>query len=438
MFVNNLYDSHVHLLLSGMAQMELPLKDLSRIDDLAQLKILPQYFRRNFLMGFGWDENLFNGGKLPTRQLLDKYFPEVPVYFVRCDGHSAWLNSKALIELGLMKTALIDPLGGQFLREESDLPSGILTETAHFPFYEKLSQLGESDYATALQEGINLFNRNGFTHIRDLSGTERQWNYLSGLADRRELTLFIEDYFSCENINDFDSMLRVAVQASKSNNPFMRAKGIKFYIDGSLGSDTALLSKPYAHRNDDVRGLSCTEFSTAKEVVRKTWEAGLDIAVHTIGDEAAHQMVLIAREVSSSGISGKINLEHSQVLRLDTIQLMKGIHVHCHLQPCHWLSDKKWLKKKLGSLYQSAFPWENLRLNNVPFSFGSDSPIEKPSIFDNLIALSESVSEGIKKLNAHPLDFHVYSGRGVAQGKTWIENNQIQKVEFDGKMIFSI
>src|SRR5438552_3156350 len=90
------YDSHTHLLATGMMQKGLSLFHLKSADEVAQLKIELHHFRGDWLVGFGWDQNKWPDRKLPTRQILDQIFPDFPVAFSRADGHATWLNSKAL------------------------------------------------------------------------------------------------------------------------------------------------------------------------------------------------------------------------------------------------------------------------------------------------------------------------------------------------------
>ena len=165
-----------------------------------------------------------------------------------------------------------------------------------------------------------------------------------------------------------------------------------------------------------------------KIVLREAWKNKLEVAFHALGDQASHQVVQWAREVYSEGIQGYLHLEHVEILRPETILNLKSLHVRCHLQPCHWWSDEKWLKDKIGDLFSYAFPWESLRKAQVPFSFGSDSPIEPASLFSNLRALENSATKGIKKLGKNPLDFHTYPAQDSIQGWTKIIDDQIHSL----------
>lgn len=436
MTIKNLYDSHSHLLLTGQVAAEPSLSGLRSIEDLAQVKFKPEVLRGPWRAAFGWDENSWPGKRLPTRHDLDRLFPEEPVYLSRCDGHSSVTNTAGLKLLGYWDSPP-EIVGGQILLGEDGRPNGRLTENAHYRAMESLPAHTEEQLRLFLREGIRRFNAAGFTHMRDMSGTEFVWNLARRMEDRGEQTLHVDWNFTCENRRDFDRALREAVAARKDESRFNKVAGIKFYFDGSLGSDTAYLSQPYAHRSDGSRGITCWPENEVEELITRSWEEGFPVAVHTIGDEAVDRIVEIARKVSAGGLGGRLNLEHAEVVRFETIQKMKGLHVTCHLQPCHWLTDRRWLKEKLGGLAENAFPWEALRRARIPFFFGSDSPIEPPSLFDNLRALRESAGEGIKALQADPLSYHVHPGGSRVEGETVIENDRVVEVRLDGKTVFS-
>jgi len=108
------------------------------------------------------------------------------------------------------------------------------------------------------------------------------------------------------------------------------------------------------------------------------------------------------------------------------------LHVTCYMQPCHWTSDYKWLPQVLSkSLHKNIFQWELLRKNKIPFFFGSDSPIERPSLFENQKALQESAKAGIPALQADWKLFHSHPDKKWTHSWTEIEDLQIKQVYFN-------
>ena len=411
--IPRLYDSHTHFLATGEFASGLHLGFLKSPEEIGNISLAnPNYYRKDWLVGFGWNDSQWE--KPPHKDILDKYFPDRPVFFARADGHRCWVNSRALEVLGVT----------------SD--TGILIEKDHLRAWDALPEFTKDQHRQQVISACKTYNAAGFTHVRDMSCTESLWNLLVEMSNSQDLTVAIEENYTAHDLNNFEKILQFCLQAKKAETPLVRMKGVKVFLDGSLGSETAYLSKPYRGQ-EDGRGSMLWPLEQMEEALKRTWAAGLEFSVHTIGDEAAHQMVQLARNVSARGAVGRLNLEHVQVLRPETIQMMKPLHVRCHLQPCHWLSDRVWLKEKLGDLYRYAFPWEALRAAQIPFSFGCDSPVEPPSFWRNKVALEESVKEKIKKFNGNLTQTHSHPDSQFADSMTVIEDGEVKEIQFRGR-----
>lgn len=417
MRLEGLYDSHVHWLATGEVLAGLHLQSLQTIGDLKSLPIKPEHYRQDWLVGFGWDENHFKDLIL-DKKTLDAVFPDTPVFFSRIDGHSSWINSVGLKKLNRSELGT----------------NGVLKEKDHIDALLSLPPYSKEQKVSFLKMAMKNFNGQGFTHIRDMGTTEDQFLCATEIDNRQELKLLVIHNFVCENLQDFDRALAEALRCKKMESRLLKVAGLKFFYDGSLGSETALLSIPYNGHPQGQKGLVNWKIEDLQEVVKRTWQQGLEVSIHTIGDEAAHQVVQMSRRIYSEGVSGNLNLEHVQILRPETIQAMKSLHVTCHMQPCHWLSDRRWLEKKITNLMKYAFPWEALRVAKVPLFFGSDSPIEPPSIFNNLKALRDSATQ-IKSFGDDPLNYHICSKWSLPDTFTIVSAEKIEEVVFCGQKI---
>lgn len=411
--IPRLYDSHVHWLATGQGVMGLPLQNLQRAEDVAALKPRPGDFRGEWLIGFGWDQTSWP--QAPTKEILDRCFPKTPVFFSRCDAHCSWLNSEALHRLGY-----------------PDSHSGLLYEQEHFQAYHRLPELSDSELRRALLSATALFHRQGFTHIRDMTCSQAQWRQARWLDLEGELNLYVLINFLCAHPKELTTTLALAQKAHSEETPHLRVQGLKIFYDGTLGSKTAFLSQPCGC---GVKTSAWKEESF-KEFVTRAWQASLEISIHTIGDQAAHDIVQWTRQVMATNkVTGKINLEHVEVLRPETIQMMKALHIRCHMQPCHWLSDRVWLADRLGPLLKYAFPWASLAKAGVPLSFGSDAPIAAPSFQGNLRALNESAAAGIAPLNQDPTLFHIFPEEWGMETFSVFSDLKLQEIHVDGKRL---
>ena len=200
--IHRCYDSHLHLLATGEVSSGLDLSNLKSLNSLARLKPLRHHFRGEWLYAFGWDQFQFLDGELPTREQLDLHFSEYPVCFVRKDGHAVWINTKAYNIANAH--AKLDPNLGVYIDSAMSKIMRLIPEVT----------VGQKKHY--LREGIRILNQAGFTHVRDMSCDETQWNLLSELDQKGELTLYVDNNLSFENVDGFLKLLTFAKQAEKN------------------------------------------------------------------------------------------------------------------------------------------------------------------------------------------------------------------------------
>lgn len=405
---HNLYDSHVHFLSVGILASGLKLHEANSLSDLKKIQLQPNYFFADWLYGFGWDENRWQNEK-PHKKILDEVFPNFPVFFSRVDGHSSWLNSTAL------KLLAID-----------NCESGLLTGKDHFQALKKIPAPNEKQLDYFISSAQDIFLKQGFTHVRDLSTTERLWDGLQLLFNENKLKIAYEGNKTIDSIDELKSAMIEIKKMKATENSQMRILGIKIFYDGSLGSETAYISQPYFSDQTKGFGKKFWKSTDLKIAMKEIWQSGFEISVHCIGDQSIDEVIDVAREVSAEGILGRLNIEHAQLVRPETIKKMKPLHVRCFMQPCHWLSDQKWLKQKLPELYQYSFPWEALRRLNIPIHFGSDAPIENASLKNNFQALIQSAKWGIPELKKPWKQFFEHPDKGFYPCTTEIKEDSIE------------
>ncbi len=397
MRIDACFDSHVHWAFTGEVADRLKLSELTTPADVRQLELSPHHRRGDWILGFGWDDSKWE--QRPHRQILDEWQPDKPVAFSRCDGHAIWLNTEGLKRTGFWSLTEEIP-GGRIERDADGRPTGILIEKAADLVRTALPRPTPMETRRHLLKGVQIFNEAGYTHIRDMTCDENQWNEAVKLDESGLLTLAVEEYFWLKSLADLNEMVSLVIRARRSQTKNLRAMGLKVFFDGALGSEGAYLSRCY--HGTDNKGLLLWDQEEFSTVLRRCWEEGIEAAVHVIGDEAADLVVQAAWRLKEQGHQGLLHLEHCELLRPDTVKKMRELKVICHLQPSHWLSDRAWLNEKLGPLAQDAFPWRRLQESGIEFDFGSDAPIEPASISRLLQALRESPDHGIPRLLGQP------------------------------------
>lgn len=408
--IQNLYDSHVHFLGTAEYLGGVSLSEVASLEDLRHMTFPSSCFRGGFLIAFGW-----NPSKLPrtllTKENLDVLFPNHPVMFSRWDGHASWLNSQALDLIGF---------------SDSD---GLLEEADHFTALEKLPSYSNEELKEKMKTASRIFLEQGFTHLRDMTSSIPEAKALRELANAGLLPQQIELNFLIKKREDLKGLLPELVALKKISPRQVIIQGIKIFYDGTLGGENARLSGCNCAHNSQL----WTE-QDFKSVLNDVWKVGLEIAVHCIGDQAVDDIVQWTREVSAQGLVGRLNIEHAEFVRPETIQKMKPLHVKIHMQPCHWFGDQQWLDKN-PNYKKWAFPWESLRRAQIHIQFGSDSPVAFPSAIENFRALEESSLKGVRHFDGDPIAAH-QAVHGSIKGTTFFKNNVVSRVEFDGAVCF--
>tara|TARA_B110001454_G_scaffold219179_1_gene250871 strand:+ start:166921 stop:168246 length:1326 start_codon:yes stop_codon:yes gene_type:complete len=426
--VTALYDSHVHWLMTGEKKSYFDVQNFKTLSAIPVNSFEPKNFRGDWIFGFGWDDSQITNS-IPSLE-LDRLNSVSPICFIKKDAHSCLLNSTALkIILPLIEN--IPALAPFIERDENFKPTGILKESAFYSIYSHLPPLSDSEIRRCLLEAQDYFLKKGFTHIRDMTCSLAQWQVLKEMQKSGELKLFAEINFNAETRGHaLQTILPFILSEVKGSYPNLKIKGIKIFSDGSLGSNTAWLIENYNGSNKNGYNLWPNE--DISEVMKQCWQNNLEFSAHTLGDKAVDNIVDIARSLYSQKIRGYLNLEHVQLVDPETIVKMKSLFVRCHMQPSHWLSDKKFLKDKLSpKTLKNLFAWEALRRAKVPISFGSDSPIEEADVELTYAALEDSKTAGVDELNAPFFDFYTYpNATGQwAQTKTFFDSYRPIKVE---------
>lgn len=402
---------------------------------VSEIQIKSDFLRDEWLVGFGWDHHQWSGSALPHRKTLDQYFPDRPVFFSRVDGHSSWINSVAMLELEKKGYNFnLDIIGGQIHRDRHGEFTGILSDQAHIKALMMLPSFSDQQIEKFCLTAIKTFNQGGFTHVRDLSMTSRLWKTLCQIQKSGQQTVCIDSFITAESVDDLDRAYGEYSQCENFFNPYLRIHGIKIFVDGSLGSKTAFISQNYL--NENHCGFLNWSEQNIQKAIQFCWSKNIAIAIHVIGDEAVHRVAMAARSVSASRFEGKIHLEHVQILRPETLTLLKPLHVTIHMQPCHWLSDHLWLEQVLPeTCIKNLFQWQRIFKNKIPMNFGSDSPIEKTSLLSTMKAIDMSSKFKIPKLDVDWKLCHAHPDSNWTSSKTIFNDNKIIEVIFDGQKI---
>ncbi|MBL7558058.1 MAG: amidohydrolase family protein [Bdellovibrionaceae bacterium] len=426
--VSALYDSHVHWLMTGEKKSYFDIQKFERFSEIASTDFKQQNFRGDWIFGFGWDDSHI-ANTIALKE-VDRLSPTLPLCFIKKDAHSCLLNSVALKQI-LPYIENVPTLKPFIERDSSGVLTGVLKESAFYSIYAHIPALSASEIRRCLLVAQDYFLKNGFTHIRDMTCSMDQWAVLKDMQRNGELKIVADINFNAETVGHaLDTLIPFAISERSAKHRNLNIQGIKIFSDGSLGSNTAWLFENYKGTTQNGFGLWSNEDMLS--VMKQCWQNNLEFSVHTLGDKAVDSVVDLARSLYSQKIRGYLNLEHVQLLAPETIIKMKSLFVRCHMQPSHWLSDKKFLNVKLNpKTLKNLFAWEALRRAKVPLSFGSDSPIEEANVALTRTALEDSAHAGIEPLQEPFLNFYTYPVVSI-ESKSYVthfDNGNVVKVD---------
>ncbi|MCP3956720.1 MAG: amidohydrolase family protein, partial [bacterium] len=242
------HDAHIHPLSSGHSMLGCPLHTARSVESLLEaLLACARESDEEWVVGNDFDLGLFPDGGNPRKAILDAVLPDRPVLVLAADGHTSWVNSRALERAGIT-AATPDPPQGVIERDAaSGEPSGALRETAQQLVASLVPQPTFEEDLRALRVALREINRHGITSFIDAAVGEREWRAYRALDDQRALgarvvTSLVFGTFSSHEGEDFE---RVLAERGRYASARLRTDSVKLFLDGVLEGETAALLEPY-------------------------------------------------------------------------------------------------------------------------------------------------------------------------------------------------
>ena len=344
------------------------------------------------ISGGHWEHEMLIDKKWPTKELIDSVSPDNPVILSRADGHSLLVNSYVLKASGITKNTP-DPFGGVIQKDPvTGEPTGIIKENA-----ENLVKSGAvkpnrtaeevrnrlwQGYLLALEEarqyGVTSIQIPGHADFTAYEKLQKDGKLTSRIDIGEALT---------GDTNKLNKYLELEKKYPKDGN-WIRFGYLKAFIDGTIGSGTALMFQPFTD-NPSTSGLAMMPYEVFEDMVLKADKLGLQIGTHAIGDKG-NNWVLNAYERAQK-MNGKRDsrhrIEHAQTLQATDIPRFAGLGVIASMQPTHCISDKKFCDKRIGTeRAKGAYAWKSLADAGAVLAFGTDYQVEPLNPMEGLYA----------------------------------------------------
>ena len=313
-----------------------------------------------WLLGSGWRQSLWpDGDPKPDHGALDAVTGNRPCALLAHDYHSLWLNGAALERLGTPEHAIVE-------RDTSGAPTGIFRETASWDAWARIPAPSETTIDAAVTAAVAVAHAKGVTGVHDFQRSH-------GLASWLRLRARMRVWASVP-ADQLEAIVDIGLR-SGFGDEWVQVGMVKAFADGTLGSRTAAMLEPFA---DAERGELLLSEDQLTDLSRSCGLAGLDFAVHAIGDRANRTILnaLEATRDSWRATGRRPRIEHCQLLDPADLPRFAALGVTASMQPIHAPSDRPVALDAWGNRCDSAYAIGSLQRSGAALCFSSDAPIE--------------------------------------------------------------
>lgn len=364
-------DDHVHLLTGGFQLASVDLRDATTPEEFTRrIKAFAATLQPGeWITGGDWDHEKWPATPLPDRAWIDSVTPRNPVFVNRLDGHMALANSLALQAAKLDRAAAEIP-GGTIVRRGDRELTGVLKDEAMNPVFAVIPAPSPSQLDSALTRAMTHAASLGVVGVSSVSTSWAEIAALQRARSRGTLTLRVANYIPLAAWREMSD----SVRAHGQGDDWIRSAGVKGFVDGSLGSTTALMFLPYRDA-PNTTGLFVTPEDSLRQWIGAADSAGLQVAVHAIGDRANALLLDIFDSVAQAHgpRDRRFRIEHAQHLRARDIPRFGALGVAPSMQPYHEADDGRWAAKRIGpELIKGTYAFRSLLDTGARLGFGSD------------------------------------------------------------------
>jgi predicted amidohydrolase YtcJ len=356
-------DSHVHFPTWAVSRSDVALEGCTSLEEALDRIASEGRPAGGVIRGYGWRSGDWAGAVEPSAARLDEVTGATPAAMIAKDYHSLWLNSAALA----LANGDLEVAGGVVERDQSGAPTGVLREEAAWRFKERHLAVPDDAYVEAMRAGLKVAASRGVTAVHDKDGwlgALRLWRRL----ERDDLlTLRVWQSVPADQVES----LRAVGITSGLGSPLLRVGYLKAFMDGTLGSQTALML--------DGSGVTITSGAQLEEIILAGAAAGFPVAVHAIGD-GANREALDAFERTRpvwAPLHLRHRIEHAQLLAPEDIPRFAELGVAASVQFSHAPSDRDLAERFWAGKLDGAYAYRSLLESGALVANGSDAPIEE-------------------------------------------------------------
>jgi predicted amidohydrolase YtcJ len=335
------HDSHVHPVSGGIELGECNLNEATTEEQVVETirRYVTAHPQAKWVRGGGWQLFIFENAN-PHKSLLDKISPDKPVYLTAADGHSAWVNSRAL-ELAGVTRATTNPPNGRIERDpKTGEPTGTLREDASGLVGKLLPRYSREDRIEGLRRGLQMANHFGITSLQDASVDEDELEIYAEFERRGELTARVVAAMYADPDEGLKQLKRFKALRRKYQSKNLRLNSVKIFADGVIEPHTAALLEPYVGLNGE-RGKPNWEVDNLNKMVVALDREGFQVHIHAIGDRAVRMALdAFAEARKENGVrDSRHHIAHLELIHPQDIPRFRELGVIANFQPLWAYAD---------------------------------------------------------------------------------------------------
>lgn len=335
-------DSHIHAVDSGMDAIALDLVGLKTVQEYvdAVKAYADAHPDKGWIVGSGWLMSAFGPGARTSRKLLDAVVPDRPVAVTSADGHTRWLNSKAL-ELAGITDDTPDPALGRIDRDpETGEAIGSLQEGAMELVTAVIPPADLETRTAGLQYAVKMLNAYGITSIQAAMAFRPYLEAYRALDERHELTLRVVAALYWDRNRGEEQIADLEKLRDEFTHGRVRATTVKMWQDGVMENFTAAMLEPYLLKGEN-RGITMIEPEALKSATAKLDAAGFQVHFHAIGDAAVRQSLDAVEEArrQNGDLGHRHHIAHLELIDPADIPRFRALGVIANFQPLWAYAD---------------------------------------------------------------------------------------------------
>ncbi|MGX7668396.1 amidohydrolase [Flavobacterium pedocola] len=363
------YDAHAHFYSYGLNLQRVDLRGTKSFDEVVgKIIAFQKEHNLDYIQGRGWDQNDWDVKEFPSKELLDKYFPNTPVAITRIDGHALLANSKALQMAGITTKTKVE--GGEIEVKNGQL-TGIIIDNPMELVYSSIPKPSKQMQINALKAAEKVMFDYGLTTINE-AGLERETiELIDGLqqADQLDINIYAMAAATKENL---DYYTQLGIYTTDKLN----VRSFKFMGDGALGSRGACLHAAYSDKPKHF-GALLSPIKEIRKIAQQIADSEYQMNSHAIGDSTNTVLLKIYQEVLADKPNRRWKIEHAQIMREQDFDYFKS-GIIPSVQPTHATSDMYWAQDRVGKgRIKNSYAYKKILQHAGLIALGTDFPIEE-------------------------------------------------------------